>query len=141
VQEAVFETLTQEYELAKVAEAKQTPSVKVLDPANLPETRFLPLHFFSGALLGACLAIAAGAVWLFTLARWQRTADDDPHKLLLRDIFASTRERMRSLHGGGEDIATSPWQRMGDRVTAGVNERFRRSEGHETIPEDVEFRS
>jgi capsule polysaccharide export protein KpsE/RkpR len=141
VQEAVFETLTQEYELAKVAEAKQTPSVKVLDPANLPETRFLPLHFFSGALLGACLAMAAGAAWLFTLARWHRTADDDPRKLLLREIFASARARMRSLHAGGEDIAASPWGRVGGSVSARVNARFRRSEGHEIIPEDGEFRS
>ena len=33
VQEAIFQTLTQEYELAKVwRKAKETPSVKVLDP-------------------------------------------------------------------------------------------------------------
>jgi len=43
VQEAVFETLTQEYELAKVQEAKEIPSVKVLDSPNVPErNHFLP---------------------------------------------------------------------------------------------------
>src|SRR5439155_21388463 len=42
VQEAVFESLTQEYELAKVAEAKEIPSVKVLDPANVPERKSFP---------------------------------------------------------------------------------------------------
>lgn len=37
VQEAVFEALTQEDELAKVEEAKETPSVRVLDPPEVPE--------------------------------------------------------------------------------------------------------
>src|SRR6266478_4709071 len=33
IQETVYELLTEQYELAKVQEAKETPSVKVLDPA------------------------------------------------------------------------------------------------------------
>ena len=37
VQEAVFETLTREYELSKVQEAKEIPTVKVLDPPDVPE--------------------------------------------------------------------------------------------------------
>ncbi len=42
IQEAIFQTLTQEYELAKVQEAKETPSVKVLDPPDVPGRRVLP---------------------------------------------------------------------------------------------------
>src|SRR4029077_15105148 len=42
VEEAVFQTLTQEYELAKVQEAKETPTVKVLDPPNIPEKKSFP---------------------------------------------------------------------------------------------------
>jgi capsule polysaccharide export protein KpsE/RkpR len=42
IQEAVFQTLTQEYELAKVQEAKETPSVKILDPPDVPEKRSFP---------------------------------------------------------------------------------------------------
>src|SRR5208283_286789 len=42
VEEAVFETLTQEYELAKVQEAKEIPTVKVLDSPNLPEKKSFP---------------------------------------------------------------------------------------------------
>ena len=34
IQETVYELLTQQYELAKVQEAKEIPSVKVLDPAS-----------------------------------------------------------------------------------------------------------
>ena len=36
IQEAVYETLTKQYELAKVQEAKEIPTVKVLDPGELP---------------------------------------------------------------------------------------------------------
>src|SRR6266851_8092631 len=36
VQEAVFEVLTKEYEMAKVQEAKEIPTVKVLDSPNIP---------------------------------------------------------------------------------------------------------
>ncbi len=42
VEEAVFESLTQEYELAKVEEAKETPSVKVLDPAQCAPEKVRP---------------------------------------------------------------------------------------------------
>jgi uncharacterized protein involved in exopolysaccharide biosynthesis len=36
-QEAVIETLTREYELTKVQEAKDIPKVEVLDVANPPD--------------------------------------------------------------------------------------------------------
>ena len=42
MQEAVFETLTKQYELAKVEEARETPSVKVLDVADVPERKSYP---------------------------------------------------------------------------------------------------
>src|SRR5262249_8434237 len=37
VEETVFETLTKQYEIAKVQEAKEIPTVKVLDAADVPE--------------------------------------------------------------------------------------------------------
>src|SRR5260370_19196326 len=39
VQEAVFETLTKEYELAKVQEVKEIPVVKVLDSPSIPDKK------------------------------------------------------------------------------------------------------
>src|SRR5271155_1399227 len=42
IQEAVLETLTKEYELAKVEEAKEIPTVKVLDAANIPDKKSFP---------------------------------------------------------------------------------------------------
>ena len=51
------ETLTQEYELAKVQEAKGIPTVKVLDPPNLPEKKSFPPRLLF-MLLGTMLALS-----------------------------------------------------------------------------------
>src|SRR5436309_5973085 len=42
IQETVFELLTEQFDLAKVQAAKETPSVKVLDPAKIPERKSFP---------------------------------------------------------------------------------------------------
>jgi len=43
IQETVYELLTQQYELAKVQEAKEIPTVRVLDPAIVPTKKSFPL--------------------------------------------------------------------------------------------------
>ena len=63
VQEAVFQMLTQEYEMAKVQEAKEIPTIKVLDAPNLPDKKSFPPHtliilmgtFFSFVCAVACV--------------------------------------------------------------------------------------
>ena len=42
IQETVYELLTQQYELAKVEEAKEIPTVKVLDAAIVPTKKTFP---------------------------------------------------------------------------------------------------
>lgn len=42
IQEAVFELLTQQYEQAKIMEAKDTPTVQILDKASPPEKKSIP---------------------------------------------------------------------------------------------------
>ena len=63
IQETVYELLTQQCELAKVQEAKETPSVKVLDGANLPEKKSFPPRLLI-MFLGAFLALMIGTVWV-----------------------------------------------------------------------------
>ena len=50
IRETVVELLTQQYEMARIQEAKEIPSVKVLDPASTPERResFLEADHSSG---------------------------------------------------------------------------------------------
>ena len=67
VQEAVFETLTKQYELAKVEEARETPSVKVLDVADVPEKKSFPPRLIM-IVVGTIFAFAMGGVWVLAQA-------------------------------------------------------------------------
>jgi uncharacterized protein involved in exopolysaccharide biosynthesis len=65
IQETVFEVLTKQYELAKVEEAKELPTVKVLDQARVPELKSSPkrtLMTIVGALTASMLAVCYLAV-------------------------------------------------------------------------------
>ena len=42
IQNTIFSFLTQQYEEAKIKEARDTPTIQVLDNANLPEKRYQP---------------------------------------------------------------------------------------------------
>lgn len=93
VEEAIFETLTQEYELAKVAEAKEIPTVKVLDPANVPEKKSFPPRLVI-MFLGAFLFSAVGVVWILGEARWNEISATDPQKVFVREVFRTVNARM-----------------------------------------------
>ena len=93
VQEAVFETLTQEYELAKVQEAKETPSVKVLDPPNVPEKKSYPPRILI-MTLGTMLAFSMSIVWILGTAYWQEIDSRNPHKVLAIEMSQATRAQL-----------------------------------------------
>jgi capsule polysaccharide export protein KpsE/RkpR len=88
IQEAVYETLTKQYELAKVQEAKEIPTVKVLDRPNYPERkaspRYAPLLGF-----GVFIALAIGCTWVVGKHKWQTTDPSSQQKAFLLDV-AST---------------------------------------------------
>ena len=54
IRETVVELLTQQYEMARIQEAKEIPSAKVLDTASKPEKQpaVLPIILLGGTLLG-----------------------------------------------------------------------------------------
>jgi capsule polysaccharide export protein KpsE/RkpR len=85
VQEAVYATLTQEYELAKVEEAKEIPTVKVLDPANVPDKRSFPPRLLI-IVLGTVLAFCIGVTWIFAHAGWEATDSSDSGKMLVLEV-------------------------------------------------------
>jgi capsule polysaccharide export protein KpsE/RkpR len=90
VQEAVFETLTKQYELAKVEEARETPSVKVLDVADVPEHKSYPPRLFL-MIMGAGFVLMMACVWVLARARWQDIDPMDPGKVLAQQVFESVR--------------------------------------------------
>jgi uncharacterized protein involved in exopolysaccharide biosynthesis len=90
VEETVFETLTQQYEIAKVQEAKEVPSVKVLDPPEVPEKKVFPPRTLL-TLLGALIAVAIGIGWVFANDGWEKMDPQDPGKLLVLDMARSVK--------------------------------------------------
>jgi uncharacterized protein involved in exopolysaccharide biosynthesis len=88
VQEAVFETLTKEYELAKVQEAKEIPTVKVLDPPNIPDKKSFPPRLLI-MFLGTGLAFVMATTWIFGKTTWEQTDSADPRKLLAQEVFTT----------------------------------------------------
>jgi len=87
VQEAVYELLTQQYELAKIEEAKEIPTVEILDAANVPERKSSP-HRLQIMILGMLLAFSAGAIWILGRAMWWQMDPSDPRKQLGREVLA-----------------------------------------------------
>ena len=108
VQEAVFETLTQQNELAKVQEAKETPSVKVIDPAEVAERRSYPPRLLI-TILGTCLSLAGAMSWIFLASNWREIDTQDPRKILAREVFQTAKVGMfrRSQTGSGRGSVIS----------------------------------
>ena len=113
IQETVFEALTQQYELAKVQEAKETPSVKVLDAARIPERKSFPPRTLI-TLLIAFSFLGVAALWVFARSQWNETDAKDPGKLFAQEIFQSVNQHMpwAVANGSGLQARTSKtWER------------------------------
>lgn len=105
VQEAVFETLTKQFEVAKVEEAKELPVVKVLDPANVPERKSKP-HRLTMVLGGALLGCMFGSVYLLVSFRWQAMETSHPTRVLASELrhglaadYQTIRDRIPKFRG------------------------------------------
>ena len=92
IQETVFELLTEQYELAKVQEAKETPSVKVLDPARTPERKSFPPRLVI-MILGTFLVCAMSVIWVVGSAHWEADPQD-PRKVFAQEIAGALKARM-----------------------------------------------
>jgi len=92
VQETVFELLTQQYELAKIEEAKEIPTVQVADAANWPEKKSWPPRTLLIALL-TLAAVCASAAWILAAQLWEQMQHDDPRKRMLANSWDVLRHR------------------------------------------------
>jgi uncharacterized protein involved in exopolysaccharide biosynthesis len=72
MQEGIYETLNKQFELAKVEEAKEIPSIKVLDEPQVPERKSSP-HRAIIVVLGFLLSVFAGITWILASALWDLT--------------------------------------------------------------------
>ena len=112
MQEAVYEALTQQYELAKVQEARETPSVRTLDPANVPERKSFPPRLLIMLLCGS-FTLAMGALWVLAREQLRNTGPTHPGKAFALEIFQTVNRHM-------------PWSPPnGSRVQAATHHAWR----------------
>jgi len=106
IQETVYEMLTGQYELAKVQEAKETPSVKILDPARIPEKKSFPPRLVI-LFLGTFLVCAMSVVWVLGSARWEEVDVQDPRKVFVQEVAGSLRARIPWASRNGDTPGSS----------------------------------
>lgn len=81
IHETVYELLTQQYEVARIQEARELPTVKVLDQATPPEKRHPSIP--SVALIGTLVSSLLACIGLLLQRRWHSWDPDDPRRILL----------------------------------------------------------
>jgi uncharacterized protein involved in exopolysaccharide biosynthesis len=94
IAETVLEMLTKEYELARVEEAKQTPTVKVLDAANPTEKPSWPPRKLFTAI-GAFLGFVFGGCWVVAYEYWCELDPSDPNKDFLQGAWTDIQLHMQ----------------------------------------------
>src|ERR1700682_1200154 len=120
IQETVFGLLTEQYELAKVQEAKETPSVKVLDPAKIPEKKSFPPRLLL-MLLGTFFVFGYSVVWVLGSTRWKEVDPQDPRKIFLQEVAGTLKAQAPWASQGGNGAGSrlqKMWNRLGHRPPA-----------------------
>lgn len=122
LQETVYELLTQQYELAKIEEAKEIPVVRVLDVAEVPEKKSFPPRMLIAAL-GTLLVWLGACTCILGKHQWNSTHESNPQKAFLREVGMTIwsdrlrlwRDRGRLLKDAGAFGSSSSGGRNGDR--------------------------
>jgi uncharacterized protein involved in exopolysaccharide biosynthesis len=90
IQETVFELLSQQYEMARIEEAKDTPVVSVIDLPLIAEKKsFPPRTLMTLTLTMFFMGIAF--VYILNRHRWEQVSRSDPRKLLANEISSTFR--------------------------------------------------
>ena len=86
--EVAYELLSRELEAAKIQEAEEIPSVKVLDPPVIAQKNSFPPRMLLIAV-GALFGLLCGSAWIIGREVWQRIDDSDPMKIFAKEVAAS----------------------------------------------------
>ena len=89
VEQDLWEALTKQYEAAKVQEAKDIPSVRVLDPANVPEHKSYPIRR-NIVLLGSIFSLFVACILVLALSAFDNMGAQDERMKLVTEIAGTT---------------------------------------------------
>jgi uncharacterized protein involved in exopolysaccharide biosynthesis len=124
IEETVYELLTQQYELAKVQEAKEIPSVKILDSAVVPTVKSSP-HRVALTWCGTALAFCGGVAWILLRKRWTEIDPTDPGRLLAEEVAASvvlSTRRLAAVGAAARGGVARSWGRKTWRASSEASE-------------------
>jgi len=85
LQEGVYEALTKQYEMAKVQESRELPSVKPLDEPVVAEEKSGPVRRLI-VYIGGLLAFVLGCGFVLADDFWAKLAPQDPRKQLVGEF-------------------------------------------------------
>ncbi len=125
IQETVYELLTEQYELAKVQEAKEIPTVKVLDAAIVPTKKSFPPRTVI-VVLGTMLGTTLTMTWIVGKTRWEAVDESDPRKLFATEVFSTVQAHVPlfSRNGTGKKVnGHRPWSQRKKPETANGEKR------------------
>jgi uncharacterized protein involved in exopolysaccharide biosynthesis len=102
IQETVYELLSQQYEMARIEEAKDTPVVSVLDAPLVPEKKSFPPRLIVMLVLTFFTFVIASAL-IITRNLWAQVSLSDPRKQLANEVGAAVYRQFQRV----------PWRRRG----------------------------
>ena len=96
IQETVYDMLTQQCELARIQEAKDTPVVRVIDLPGIPEKKSFPPRSLFLLLIATVVFVAASARILLR-DRWRQLGENDARRELMANIVGDVHSDLSRL--------------------------------------------
>ena len=103
--ESIYETLTKQYEIAKVEEAKEIPLIKVLDPPSVPEKKSGP-HRSYILIFGFLLSSFVSFTWVIASKLWAMASDSSPIKQNGLAIMRALRDKPATISRPQSPVST-----------------------------------
>jgi len=107
IQETVYELLTEQYELTKIQEVKETPTVKVLDQPKVAQRKSSPPRMLI-TLLGGFLVFCAAIAWVTASVAWRASDPQDPRKILAREVVSTLKAKVPWVSRNGHGNPPAP---------------------------------
>lgn len=92
IEQAVYELLTKQYEIARIQEAREVPTAQVLDAAVVPTKKSYP-HRGQIMIGGLLVSIILASTWILTPVLWLRIDPQDPKRVFAETVLETLKRR------------------------------------------------